>query len=360
MRRPRGYGSYRGHGGFRTFLKILIALLALALVLMAAGYYFLRQFAVVTDEGIRYDIPFLQPKDPSPSASVPPVIITSPTPTPMPTPTPTPEPVEPPLQAVALPRASLYDGTAEALVADSGGNAALFDMKADDGTLGYLSDLDLAKAVRASDPNPAINAAIKALTGSDLYTVARVSCFKDNTTPYQNNSLAVKTNSGYNWKDAAGGRWASPANATMRQYLTDLCVELARLGFDEILLDNAGYPTQGRLDYIKVGEAYNKSQFAASMDEFYQQVRVALAPYPEVKLSIRTTESALLGSDILSGQTAANLAARADRVWVAPPAEDGVNYAALLTAAGLKDAQDKLVLTVAQAGEKEASWAILE
>ncbi len=357
MRRPRGYGSYRGYGGFRTFLKMLIALLALALVVMGAAYFYLRQFAVMTDDGIRYEIPFLQPKE-SPSPSLPPVIITSPSPTP--TPTPTPEPVAPPLRAVALPRAALYDGTAEVLVEEAGGNAALFDMKGDDGTLGYLSNLDLAKTVRASDSNPAINAAIKALTGGALYTVARVSCFKDNTTPYQDTSLAVKTNSGYNWKDAGGDRWASPASAAMRQYLTDLCVELARLGFDEILLDNAGYPTQGRLDYIKVGEAYDKSRFASSMDEFYQQVREALAAYPEVKLSIRTTEGALSGSDILSGQTPANLAASADRVWVTPPTDDGVDYAALLTAAGLEDARDKLVLTTPQAGEGEASWAILE
>lgn len=357
MARPRGYGSYRGRGGFRTFLKLLIILLTLALVLMGGAYFFLRQFAVVTDDGIRYDIPFLRPKEPEPTPSLPIIIET---PTPSPTPEPEPEPVEPPLHAVSLPRAALYDGTAQTLVEAAGGNAALFDMKADDGTLGFLSDLELAKAVKSSDSNPAINAAIQALTGSELYTVARVSCFKDNTAPYRDTSMAVKTNSGYNWKDAAGDRWASPVSQTMRKYLADLCVELARLGFDEILLDNASFPTQGRLDYIKVGPAYDKAAFAAEMDAFYRQVNEALSPYPEVRLSIRTTEDALDGSDLLSGQTAANLALWADRVWTAPPVKDGADYAALLSAAGLKDAQDKLVLTAAQADGEAQSWAVLE
>jgi hypothetical protein len=360
MRRPRGYGSYRGKSGFHNFLKILIVILALALALLVAAYFFLRQFAVVTDDGIWYDIPFLRPVEPSPSASLPPVIITSPTPVPTPVPTPTPMPAEPPLRAVALPRTALYDGTAENLVQEAGGNAALFDMKADDGTLGYLSELELSKAVRTSDSNPVINAAIRSLTGSGLYTVARISCFKDDTTPHRDNSLSIKTNSGYNWKDAAGIRWASPASDAMRKYLADICVELARLGFDEILLDNAGYPIQGRLDYIKAGSAYDRNKFTDSIDQFYRQVKEALAPYPEVKLSIRTTEGALSGVDTLSGQTAASLARSADRIWVDPSAADGVDYTALLSAAGLKNPSDKLVFTAPQAGEGETSWAIFE
>lgn len=359
MKNHYGYGSYRGRGGARAFLKVLAIVLAVVLALLVAGYFFLQQFVVVTDSGIRYDIPFLQGKTPTPTPSpslvveTPPVVTISPTPTP--------EPTEPPLHAISLPRTALYDGTAQAQVDAAGGNAAIFDMKADDGTLGYISDLQLAKDLRASDSNPAINAAIQALTGSDLYAVARVSCFKDNTAPYQDNSLAIKTNSGYNWRDPDDLRWASPTSETVRQYLADICVELARLGFDEIVLDNAGYPTEGHLDYIKPGPAYDKSQLSTIVDGFYQQVKAALAPYPDVKLSIRTTEDALDGADLLSGQTAASLAASADRLWVAPAAKDGTDYARILTAAGLEDVNVNLVLTGEASGgvDAETSWAVL-
>lgn len=359
MRNRYGYGSYRGRGGAQAFLKGLAIVLAVVLVLLIAGYFFLQQFAVVTDSGIRYDIPFLRGKTPVSTPSPPLVVETPPVVTV--SPTPEPEPVEEPLHAVGLPRTALYDGTAQAQVEAAGGNAALFDMKADDGTLGYLSELQLAKDLRASDSNPAINAAIQTLTGSELYTVARVSCFKDNTAPYQDNSLAIKTNSGYNWRGPDDLRWTSPANETVRTYLADICVELARLGFDEIVLDNAGYPTQGHLDYIKSGPAYDKAQLSTVVDGFYRQVKEALAPYPEVKLSIRTTETALGGSDLLSGQTTANLAASAGRIWVAPAAKEETDYAALLTAAGWEDTGVSLVLTGETSGsaDAETSWAVL-
>lgn len=359
MRNRYGYGSYRGRGGARTFLKVLAIVLAVVLFILVAGYFFLQQFAVVTDSGVHYDIPFLQGKTPTPTPSpslvveTPPVVTISPSPAP--------EPTDPPLHAVSLPRTALYDGTAQAQVDAAGGNAAIFDMKAEDGTLGYVSDLTLAKDLSTSDSNPAINAAIQTLTGGKLYTVARVSCFKDDAAPYRDNSLAIKTNSGYNWRDPGNLRWTSPANETVRQYLADICVELARLGFDEIVLDNAGYPTEGHLDYIKSGPAYDKAQLSTIVDGFYQQVKSALAPYPDVKLSIRTTEGALDGTDLLSGQTAASLTASANRLWVAPAAKDITDYTRLLTAAGLEDVDINLVLTGKASGDADAttSWAVL-
>lgn len=56
-------------------------------------------------------------------------------------------------------------------------------MKADDGTLGYISQQALAQETKVSATDPAINAAIQLLNSGDLYTVARVSCFRDNTVP---------------------------------------------------------------------------------------------------------------------------------------------------------------------------------
>lgn len=361
MKKSYGYGSYRGNSALRAFLKVVILILSVALVLLVAGYFFLQQFAVVTDEGVRFDIPFFRDKGPAADpdeglvVETPPVVVVVPTPTP----TPTPEPAEAPLHAVPLLRAALYDGTAQAQVDALGGNAALFDMKADDGTLGYVSELQMAKDVKSSDSNPAVNAAIQALTGGEVYTVARVSCFKDNTAPYRNNTLAIKTNSGYNWRDPAGVRWTSPTSAEARKYVADICVELARLGFDEILLDNAGYPTQGNLDYIKVGTAYDETQFATVVDGFYSEVRAALTSYPEVKLSIATTEGALDGTDLLSGQSPANLCAWADRAWVAPAVNESTDYARILTAAGMKAPDTNLVLMETAAGGEETSWAIL-
>ena len=317
----RGYGSYRGRTPFKRFLKILgIVLIILILLGVAAGAY-LQQFLVISGDGVRLELPFAQREDPTPTPiqSAPvaqaPVIVT---PEPPPTPTPTPEPDA--LLPVLLPAEALYDGTAVSQMEASGGDCALFDMKADNGMLSFVSTIEKAVAGNLNPDDLSRNAAIRALNETEgLYTVARVSCFKDHGMVLSDSSTAIFTNSGYRWTDPDGIRWTSPTTPDVRDYVTAICVELAELGFDEILLDNAGYPSEGNLHYIKKGDAYDASQFSTVVDGFYAQIANALSDY-DVKLSAVTTQEALAGTDTLTGQSPENLA-RMDRLWVT--AEDG-------------------------------------
>lgn len=314
--RAKGYGSYRGRSPVKRFLKILAIIIVVLIVLGAAAVIYLQQYLVVSGDGVRLELPFFQPAEsPAPNPTPPPdqPVVITPEPTPMPEPEPEPETL--PLQPVPLPAEALYDGTAVSQIEAAGGDCALFDMKADSGALSYISTLDLAVTARLSADNPALNAAIRALNQTEnLYTVARVSCFKDHNITDYDRSLAIFTNSDYRWTDPEGIRWISPTNPDVRDYLTAICVELAELGFDEILLDNAGYPSQGNLNYIKKGEAYDETRFSAVIDGFYAQVAAALEEY-DVTLSAVTTPEALAGLDTLTGQTPDNLT-RLDRLWV--------------------------------------------
>lgn len=347
--RSGGYDSYRGRSPFRTFLKIIIILLVIVLLLAVAGYFFLQQYLVYSADGVRLDLPFLR-DDPTPSVSP---VETAPPAESEPLEFLTPAVSQPQwLHAVLLPNTALYDDTAQQQVTDAGGNAAVFDMKADDGSLGYLSELELAISAKVSSGDPAINAAIRALNKTDLYTVARVSCFKDHDLAGADRSLAVTTNSGYRWTDPDGLRWVSPTNETVRQYVTDVCVELAELGFDEILLDNCGYPTEGNLNYIKKGSAYDKAVFADVISAFYAQVAQALEPY-DVKLSVITDGQTVSdGQNELSGQTLSSLQTLSGRIWLRN-ADDTV--VETLSAAGI-EAEDTVLLTV---GAADSSWANL-
>lgn len=62
-----------------------------------------------------------------------------------------------------------------------------------------------------------------------MYTIARVCAFRDNTVPYQNNSVALKASYG-NWRDELGLRWLNPDSEKARSYLIGLCRELAPVG----------------------------------------------------------------------------------------------------------------------------------
>ena len=266
----------------------------------------------------------------------------------------TPEPeVQTPIHAVTLPESALTDGTALQQVEAAGGNAALFDMKTDEGALAFTSAQPLAVETGVNAPEDR-NAAIQALNAQEgLYTVARVSCFRDNTVPRTHPELALRSAIG-NWRDD-GYRWFSPAYPEVRSYVTGVCLELAGLGFDEILLDWACYPVSGDLSTILTGEAYDPATLSQTLTEFYTQLRADLeAAYPGVKLS--AVLPADLEQESAGGQTPA-LAELLDRVWVWTDAQARPALATLLSQHGLEDPDSQLVLLGA-AGQGDQSWAL--
>ncbi len=325
----RGYGTYRGRSWFRTFLMILIGVLLVLLVLLIAAFYLLEPHIIYSADGIRIELPFLQGESQEPPETL--VVETlSPTlATPTPAPEPTPEPV-PVFHGVMLPAAALYDGTAGSQVEAAGGNAAVFDMKTDEGALNYISQLELAVKSKVSASDGAINAAIQLLNAGELYTVARVSCFRDNTVPRSNMDMSIRSSAG-NWRDAGNYRWLSAANAEARAYVTGVCRELAQLGFDELLLDNCSFPNQGRTNTIRAGELYDPAGLTQNMELFFQELETALADYPDVKVSVMTSEAVLTGTaGDVSGHTLELLSEHAWRVWAPAPQAGGPGYAAAL------------------------------
>lgn len=321
--RTSKYSSYRGRSPWKSFFKALAIIVIILVVLVGAVALYVQQFLVVSSDGVRLDLPFSH-QTPPVSAETPTVSISD---SPIVIVTPTPElTLEPDLQPdqnvevwgfapVVFPAEGLYDAEdTKRQITAAGGDCALFDMKDDKGILNHASSA-LARYTNQPLTNDSPNTAIRTLNDTeDLYTVARVSCFRDDYLFYHDKSYPLYANSGDRWIDSDRIHWLAPTCFDVRAYLTEVCVELAELGFDEILLDNAGYPTQGNLHYIKKGDAYNSAQFASVIDNFYAQISSALSDY-DIVLSVVTTQEALAGQDTLSGQTPENLA-RFDRFWV--------------------------------------------
>lgn len=357
--RRNRYGSYHGRSRVRTVLKVIIGVLAVILAVILVFFFLQENHMVYSADGLRFDLPFLKRGEdaaPTPTASEPLVIVSA---TPQPTPSPTPEPVEP-MRAVLLPRSALSDGTAEGKRTELGANAVVFDMKADDGTLGYVSGLELAKQAGASAADPELNAQIETLNRGELYTVARVSCFRDNKVPYYDNTTAIRSSAG-NWRDAGNIRWMNPYHERVRAYVTGVCVELAKLGFDEILLDYSAYPVQGRMNYIRTGESYDAAQFQSIVSHFYKQVKEALADYPNVRLSIHTDATTLVeGNNPKSGQSLVDMVQSADRIWAELGTATRSEAEQALTRAGAPSATDILVPVVTRDDTNGDSWAVLE
>lgn len=354
------YGRRPSRGA--SVLKWIIVFL-LAVLVVAVGVYFLLQEGLVFDEdGVHVVLPWDR-EEPSQSPSLPPPVSPSVEPSPSepviiiePDPEPTlRELARENLQAVEVTLTGLLAGNGEEQVIAGGGNAAVVEMKRPDGKLNYVSSVSLAISKEASASDTAVNLAIRELVEGDVYTIARVSCFKDHLLGWDTD-YALLTNSGYRWTSNDDLRWTCPAQEGVQDYLVAVCVELAQIGFDEILLTDCGYPTadMGPLGWIRKGEFYPAGSLDTVLGPFLAKVKQALEPYGTA-LSVTAFAPELMGETHATGLTWENVMESCDHVWVdAQAVEDYVGFADAPSAPG-----KKLVPVSDTAGEEDTPWAIM-
>lgn len=339
----RGYDTYHGRNRFGTFLKVLIVILLLLLVAALAALFLLEPYIYYSADGVQVRLPFFQEEsEPSPQSTAPLVVEST-----QPTPSPTPIPAED-FRGLLLGQSALYDGTAEQQLSQAGADVPIFNMKEDNGSLGYISQLELADEAGVSiSDNPAINSAIRLFCEENPQATARISCFRDDTIPRWTSGMSIPSSAG-NWRDTQGYRWLSPASAEARAYVIGVCQELAELGFHRLLLDNCGFPVEGKLYAIVEGERYDPENLTASLELFFQELEQALADYPQMEIWVVAYPQVLSGQAHDSGQTSALLEQWADRVLVAP--EEGSLPASSL----------EVIPILTQPDSSASSWAVLE
>ena len=258
-----------------------------------------------------------------------------------------------PLQAVYLPQESLTQGNYKEVLYENRCNALLFDMKDRQGNLGFVSDQLLAIDSGASAADPERNDTIRAMNREeDLYTIARIACFRDDTLIARRPDLSLLRSSGSPWRDADDSSWLSPASGEVQRYLLDLCREAAALGFDEVLLTHCAYPTQGNLEELP--DSYHDLDAAETvLEDFYSEVR-ALLEAEGVRLSLLWEDSPSDDQDRpLSGQSIQGVMLGAHRIWAFKP-----QAIQTLDAGQRPREDDTLVLIRSNPGETGASWAI--
>lgn len=326
-------------------LKTIIVLLAL--VLVAFGVLLAMGGRVeYTDTGVHIVLPWRentpdQPKQPDdPSADKPPVFVVdepeesdapSSEPTAEPSREPEPVPVPKVIGAVEVTDIDLVEGRAAELVNAAGGNALVIEMKDSGGRVYWSSQTALDKA--QADADGRVTAAIKELAErGDLYLVARVVCFRDQVLAASWEGITLKTKGGNVWYDSKGLRWVSPASEQVRGYMTALCLELAELGFDEILLDCAGYPWFGETHVLATDER-RPEDLSTPVETFWRELRQALSQRG-VLLSAVANNLVAYGIDEQSGVTPELLDRYADRVWAESLPEDSPLADRLVTVGG--------------------------
>lgn len=349
-----GYREYRGRSGGRV-RSVLLFIIALLAVLLAAGVVFSMMVDLeYTDDGVKINWRWAQGSTagtPPPAVSDPLEVESSPldvTMEPSEEPTPTPPPPYDSIGAVTVREDQLRTDAAQTVSA-AGGNALVVQMKNSSGQLAWQSQVPLAATLGVNASGDQTAQAVRTLADtSELYLVARVCCFRDPVLSRQRVG-ALTTPSGNLWYDYYGTSWSSPADQQAADYISALCLELADMGFDEILLECAGYPNLGEVNVLATNEN-RPADLTVPVSAFLGRISGELAE-KGVRMSVFTNEKLLPGEAVLSGMTASVLAQNAGRVWL-----DGKvsaeQYDALLSAAGFDNTAARLVIKDGYAG----SW----
>lgn len=343
-RRDRyGYHTYYGGGGPSPVVKVIVIVLAVIVLSLLLAIWGLQRYMVYSEDGGKLVLPWAQQtsevdssqpddkKDETDGASsaLPNVddVITDDKPnkddktdqqpqTPI-----TGEGV----QAVQLSLDELQEGDVKTLLEGKKADAVLLEMKAPDGMLRYVSQQEIAtrlgrsaRTIRDTATGEQVDQAaqtVQKLKEQNIYTIAYVDCFEDRSMGGQDD-LSFITTYGYHWMGPNNDYgWGNPTKESVRNYLVGIVSELSAMGFDEILLYNAGFPTEGPLDGIRVDEEYDATKFAEIINDFYEQAAQA-AEAGGAKLSVVTSSDTIQsGADAKSGQTLDNLS-QLDRVWL--------------------------------------------
>lgn len=298
MAGARGYHTYRG----RTPKgKIALAVVLVLIILASAGFIFIQQFVVYDASGT----PHLQlPGSQTQKEEIQPdetenVEITIDT---------------PPVTGVKLteitPTPLTQEDAAAALAA--GGDGVVVTLKDSDGHVYYNTAMPQAEASIKTEADTAM--ALSTLTGNeDCYTVAKISCLLDPRAARSDvEGMGLKNTGGYLFYDGNNQNWLDPSKAGTQEYLGGLVKECATMGFDEILLTDVSFPTEGKLKKI----AYPGAGMQESIRAFLMAMDAALASYPDVKLSIELPEGVItLGQDETAGLVLAGIAPLVDRIY---------------------------------------------
>ena len=347
--------EYRGRGGGHS--SVLIFIIVLLAVLLIAGVVFMAlmgDYITYTRDGMQIHWPWLNQESSSPPVFSDPVVIETDnivvTVEPAPGSAHIPRSV---LAAVTVTADQLRDGTAAQAVTDAGGNALVVEMKAGTGMLAWQSQAELAASLYVNAADNGVADAIRELArNGEIYLVARVHCFRD---PFLTNAWIspLMTQEDRVWYDLYGIGWSSPASQKTADYLSALCRELADMGFDEILLDDAGYPCLGEVDTLATDDNRPEDR-TVPVAAFLRRLDGELEE-KGVYLSVYAYEDLTPEGEVYSGLSAPVLAQSAGRVWL-DVAVDREYYESLLFAAGLENLAARVVVPAAGAREGESRY----
>lgn len=118
---------------------------------------------------------------------------------------------------------------------------------------------------------PDIREYLADLKRKEIYTIARIVCFKDNALARKRPELAVKRADGSLWTDHEGVAWADPYHKEVWEYNLAVATQAVALGFEEIQFDYIRFPSDGDTKQCRYSFAqHHASSAVKNLENFLQ------------------------------------------------------------------------------------------
>ncbi len=126
--------------------------------------------------------------------------------------------------------------------AENGYTSLAFDLKRNDGTIGYNSSLATISSFGAiSSPSGDLKASANLLKENDVLPIGIISCYKDNIAPAADPGFAL-FKGGSLFKDSAGNTYLNPSADNTYNYIKSIIDETVGMGINVFILDNYDLP----------------------------------------------------------------------------------------------------------------------
>lgn len=273
-----------------------------------------------------------------------------------PSPEPTPEPTQKgdwrqvSLGELATPEQAAQ--TASQLAAE-GVKYAVVTLKDSTGTVAYASQVPAAAGGISASPIDAA-AAAKALSDAGVTPVACLWGYQDPVAARTDRTMAVSygAEEGVLWldnaADAGGNPWLNPYSEAANQYLEDLALEAASMGYEQVVFCGFHFPLVNSLSSASFGETGGKGQ-AQILSENIQRLEQALAA-KDAECWFQYSAAAVLGEDLRPAGVAVS-GLGMERLVVQLPA-DTADPAATLAACAQAVPDTQLVYRVSAAPDE--------
>lgn len=164
-----------------------------------------------------------------------------------------------------------------AYMKETGLNAAVIDLKMDDGELAF-APLDGSLAPFAME-RPAIadlEALLARLKDAGIYRIARIAVMRDGAYAATRPGSALRTPRGLPWRDNTGMAWLDPADPGVAAYALALGREAYARGFDEAQYDYVRFPSDGAISSARYPLYDGKRPKEEVMREWFDGLGAAL------------------------------------------------------------------------------------